>query len=311
MSTGTSVVVVGSANTDLVVRAPRIPRPGETVLGGAFLCAQGGKGANQAVAAARLGAEVTLIARIGRDEYGARTLERLTAEGIDVRFVARDDAAPSGVALIVVADGGENAIAVAPGANARLAAGDVDRAGEHLDGADVVLLQLEVPASTVLHAARRAAARGVPVILNPAPAAGFDPALLSAVDVLTPNETEASILSGVAVDGERTAVRAAERLRELGAPAVVLTMGAAGALVVSERGSERVEAPRIRPVDSTAAGDAFNAALAIGLARGEPLGDATRFACAVGALTATRAGAQPSLPTRADVDRFLRRDGDS
>ena len=298
------IVVVGSSNTDLVVRAPALPGPGETVLGSAFLVAPGGKGANQAVAAARLGARVTLVARLGADEFGDRALAALGREGIDTTFIARDAAAASGVALIVVSESGENAIAVAPGANMRLTAADVDRAAPAIRDADALLLQLETPLPTVRHAATLAMKAGVPVILNPAPAAPLAGELLSRVSVLTPNEREAAALTGASASGVGAARQAALRLHASGVADVVITLGREGALMEGEAGSGHVPGCAVTVVDTTAAGDAFNGALAVALAEGAPLGRAVRFANRAAALSITRPGAQPSLPTREAVESF-------
>jgi ribokinase len=298
------IVVVGSSNTDLVVRAPALPGPGETVLGSAFLVAPGGKGANQAVAAARLGARVTLVARLGVDEFGDRTLAALERESIDTTFVTRDAEAASGVALIVVSESGENAIAVAPGANMRLTAADVDRAAPAIREADMLLLQLETPLPTVRHAATLAMKAGVPVILNPAPAAPLAGELLSRVSVLTPNELEAAALTGASSSGVYAARQAALRLHASGVANVVITLGREGALMEGEAGSSQVPGCAVTAVDTTAAGDAFNGALAVALAEGASLGRAVRFANRAAALSITRPGAQPSLPTREAVESF-------
>ncbi len=298
------IVVVGSSNTDLVVRAPALPGPGETVLGSAFLVAPDGKGANQAVAAARLGARVTLVARLGVDEFGDRTLAALERESIDTTFVTRDAEAASGVALIVVSESGENAIAVAPGANMRLTAADVDRAAPAIREADMLLLQLETPLPTVRHAATLAMKAGVPVILNPAPAAPLAGELLSRVSVLTPNELEAAALTGASSSGVYAARQAALRLHASGVANVVITLGREGALMEGEAGSSQVPGCAVTAVDTTAAGDAFNGALAVALAEGASLGRAVRFANRAAALSITRPGAQPSLPTREAVESF-------
>ena len=304
MSRGPRVVVVGSSNTDLVIKARTIPRPGETVLGGTFISAPGGKGANQAVAAARLGADVTFVARIGVDGFGDAALRGLTAEGIHTEFVVRDEEVASGVALIIVDEQGENAIAVAPGSNGLLSADDVERARDAITDADVLLLQLETPLETVRHAARLAQAAAVPVVLNPAPAQPLDREFLGRVTVLTPNRGEASLLSGIAVRDAPTAEASATALLGMGAANVVITLGADGAFWVSRAGAGLVEGPAVDAVDTTAAGDAFSAALAVGLATGQAIPDAVRFATLAGALATTRLGAQPSLPTREAIEFF-------
>ena len=299
-----SVLVVGSSNTDMVIRVPRIPRPGETILGGAFAMAAGGKGANQAVAAARAGGRVTFVARVGDDIFGERAVAKFEADGLDTRFVIRTPGSSSGIALINVDERGENSISVASGANALLSVGDVDKAGEAFAAADIVLVQLESPLETVEAAARKAGERGVPVILNPAPARTLDDALLRRVAILTPNEHEAEILTGIAVTDERGARAAAARLRARGPEAVVVTMGEHGAYASAPGFDGLVPAFRVEPVDTTAAGDVFNGALAVALAEKRPWPDALRFAQAAAAISVTRPGAQPSAPTRAEIEHF-------
>lgn len=299
------VLVVGSSNTDMVVRVPRIPKPGETVLGGDFAMAAGGKGANQAVAAARAGGRVTFVARIGDDLFGERALEGFRRDGVDVRFVLRTPRVPSGVALIEVDGRGENSIAVASGANALLSAADVEAAGGAFGDAEIVLLQLESPIEAVEAAVRMAGERGVAVILNPAPARPLDDALLSLVSVLTPNEHEAELLAGVPVRDERGAREAARRLRARGPAMVVVTLGERGVYALSEGFEGHVPAFEVGPVDTTAAGDVFNGALAVALAEEQPLAEALRFAQAAAAISVTRAGAQPSAPTRAEIEAFI------
>lgn len=296
------IVVIGSSNTDLIAQVPRLPQAGETLLGGTFSIAPGGKGANQAVAAARLGAAVTLVARVGTDDFGSQALQNFEREGLDTRFIVRDEAAPSGVALIFVGGGGENMIVVAPGANAHLTPADVDRAAEAIASAEVLLLQLEIPLETVRHAARRAATAGTRVILNPAPAQPLPAELLQCVSILTPNRREAELLSGQPVPDATAALEAAEKLRAQGVNTVIITLGAQGALGVGEAGSELVPAPPVQALDATAAGDAFNGALAVALGEGQQLWEAIRFANAAGALATTQLGAQPSLPTRREVE---------
>ena len=296
------VVVVGSSNTDLVIKTQSIPRPGETVLGGSFLMAAGGKGANQAVAAARLGADVTFIARIGSDAFGDAALAGLAAEGIRTEFVMRDDRAASGVALIIVDEQAENAIAVAPGANSLLSVHDVEQANDTIRAADVLLLQLETPLDTVCHAARLAREARVPVILNPAPAQPLDRALLEYVTVLTPNRGEAALLSGIEVVDEATARAAANALLGMGVSHVVITLGAEGALWIGQGEEDRVAGMAVEALDTTGAGDAFNGALATALGVGDSMRRAARFATVAGALATTQLGAQPSLPTREMVE---------
>lgn len=300
------VVVVGSSNTDMILRVKRIPRPGETLLGGAFSTAAGGKGANQAVAARRSGARVAFIARLGSDSLGRESRARLKAEGIDVSHVGLDPREPSGVALIFVGDDGENAIGVAGGANLRLLPKDIARASGLLRKASVVLLQLETPLESVAAAARAARRAGATVILNPAPAQPLPASLLRQVSLLTPNETEASLLSGVRVTDAASAARAAAVLRAKGAGAVLVTLGSKGALLSTAEGSAVIAGFKVKAVDTTAAGDVFNGALAARLAEGAPLHESVRFAHAAAALSVTRLGAQPSIPNRRETDRMLR-----
>lgn len=298
------IVVVGSSNTDLVVRAPSLPAAGQTVLGTSFFRAAGGKGANQAVAAARLGARVAMVARVGGDEFGETSLANLDREGIDTTFVVRDPDAPSGVALIVVGEEGENAIAVAPGANARLVPEDIDRAAKEIEAADILLVQLETPLPAVAHAVGLAKDAGVPTVLNPAPAAALDLRILRDLSVLTPNVGEAIALAerkGSGVDAARVA---AQQLRAAGVRRVVVTLGREGVLLEGDGMSAVLPACSVAAVDTTAAGDAFNGALAVALAEGASLFAAAEFANRAAALSTTREGAQPSLPTRAEVEAF-------
>jgi ribokinase len=298
------IVVVGSLNMDLVIRSPHIPRPGETIIGGEFHTVPGGKGANQAVAAARLGAQVSMVGRVGHDAFGDALLENLAADGIDHTFVARTEEAATGVALIVVDDTGENSIVVSSGANMRLSPADVDAAGSVITAADVLILQLEVPLESVIRSAELAHAHGVRVVLNPAPARPLPAELLSMVDVLVPNESEAALLAGLPVVRQSEAA-AAKTLLASGVGTVILTLGERGALPASEGEISLVPAFDVEPVDSTAAGDAFVAGLAVALAEGRELREAVRWGNAAGGLATTRFGAQPSLPTRQALERLL------
>ncbi|HID21512.1 MAG TPA: ribokinase, partial [Planctomycetaceae bacterium] len=293
MTKKAQVIVVGSSNTDMILQLDRIPRPGETILGGEFAMAAGGKGANQAVAAARAGAAVTFVARVGRDIFGDQAIAGFEKDGIDVTHVTRDPVAPSGVALIFVAGTGENSIGVASGANARLSPQDVRNAEGAFASAGksgVVLMQLETPLETVEAGAELAAEYELRVILNPAPARELSDELLRRVSILTPNETEAELLTGVAVDDEEAAARAGKRLLDRGVDTVILTLGARGALVVTRGDQQRVPAFPVEPVDTTAAGDVFNGVLAVALAEGLDLPGAVRLASAA-ALSVTRLGA--------------------
>jgi len=294
------IVVVGSANTDMVVKSPRIPGPGETVIGGEFLLAAGGKGANQAVAAARLGADVTFVACLGNDIFGNQAIVGYQHEGIDTTYIVRDPEAASGVALIIVDAHGENSIAVASGANARLSAADVERAADRICQADLLLVQLEVPMGAVRKAIELAHNAGVPVILNPAPAQEIDPGLLRMVTLATPNEHEIRV-----VVGRQDQDAAISAMLEAGTQTVLVTIGKQGVIWASEATRTRVPAFEVQAVDTTAAGDAFNGGLACALGRGEPIEDAIKYANAVAALSVTRMGAQPSLPTAEQVREFL------
>lgn len=301
-----SIVVVGSSNTDMIIRVPRIPRAGETLLGGEFFTAAGGKGANQAVGAARAGGKVAFIARVGRDAFGDQAIAGLRRDGVDVRYVFRDKRAASGVALIFVAKDGENSIAVAGGANAKLSPADVKKASSVIGSAALLVAQLETPLATVAAAAQAAVKARVPVILNPAPARPLANSLLKLISVLTPNETEAELLTGIKVTDDAAAARACSALRSRGVRTVILTLGQRGAFLADADGQRLVPGFRVKSVDSTAAGDVFNGALSVALAEGKTVLDAVRFANAAAALSVTRPGAQPSAPSRADIEKFLR-----
>ena len=296
------VLIVGSANVDFTVAAARLPRPGETVSGGSLLVAHGGNGANQAVAARRLGAEVRLLACVGGDASGRAVRAALAAEGIGVAGVHVAAGAATGTALIVVDAEGRNQIAVAPGANRLLTRAMVEARREDVAWADVVACQLETPLETVAWVLAEARRRRAATVLNPAPVPDAPLDFLGAVDCLTPNEGEAARLAGVPAGDAAGAARA---LRARGARAVIVTLGEAGALACAEDGETRVPAYPVAVLDTTAAGDAFNGGLAVALAEGRPLATALRFASAAAALACTRRGAQPSLPTRGEVERLL------
>lgn len=299
------VTVVGSLNMDLIVLSPRIPQPGETIIGTGFRTAPGGKGANQAVAAAQLGAQVSMIGSVGADTFADSLLENLASAGVDRRFVTRDQGNPTGVALIVVDDRGENSIVVASGANMHLKPADLESAEGAIAQADVLLLQLEVPLETVTRAAEIARKHQVTVVLNPAPARTLPKKLLSLVDFLIPNETETALLSSMPVSNQDEIETAAASLRALGVGNVILTLGERGALLTAAGNSEFYPAFEVNPVDTTAAGDAFMGAFAVALGEGLSIPDAIRFGNAAGALATTRLGAQPSLPTRTEVDSLI------
>ncbi len=299
------IVVIGSANTDMIVRTTHIPRVGETVLGNDFMQSRGGKGANQAVAAARLGAQVTFVARLGKDYFGQAAFEAYGKEGINTKYIVWDEEAPTGVALIMIDAEGEDIICVAPGANAQLSTGDILAAEEAIKAADCVLLQLEIPMETVEFAIQLASKYHVRVVLNPAPMAKLSEGVLEKVDVLTPNETEAARLTGNQVLYPRDL--AYDVNRKLRVKNVIVTMGKEGAVLSRSHNPSPIEVPAfpVESVDATGAGDAFNGGLVVALARGENLEEAVRYANAVGALATARYGAQSSLPTELEVEAFL------
>jgi ribokinase len=297
------VLVVGSANVDYVVSAPRLPAPGETVTGGTLLINYGGKGANQAVAARRLGAVVKFIGCVGDDAAGAGIHARLAAEGIDVSGVSSTSQAATGTALIVVDPEGRNQIAVAPGANHRLSVEMVAARRDDFAWPHVVMCPLELPPLTVAWTLREAKSRGALTVFNPAPVQPLPDEVWPHVDYLTPNESEAARLTGGVADAEAAAFELLAR----GVRTVVVTLGAQGVLACSGATSLRVAAPAVTAIDTTGAGDAFNGALAVALGEGRSLTDALRFATAAGALTCTRRGAQDALPTREEVEALLGR----
>ena len=301
------IVVIGSSNTDMVIKLERIPRVGETVLGGEFLTAAGGKGANQAVSAARAGGTVTFVARVGREGFGDQAIAGFQRDRIDVSYITRDPQRPSGVALIFVDKAGENSIAVAGGANTGLCSAHVRKARSAITRSDAVLMQLETPMPSVLEAARIACRANVLVLLNPAPACALPAELLRRVSILTPNEREAEFLSGVRVRNQRSAARAADRLLARGVRTVIITLGAQGALVATPDSKQFVPGIRVRAVDCTAAGDVFNGALAVAISEGKSVLEAARFANAAAAISVTRPGAQPSAPYRKEIDELLKR----
>jgi ribokinase len=303
-----AIVVVGSINMDLVCRTPRLPLPGETVLGLDFRAIPGGKGANQAVAAARLGAEVHLIGRVGDDDFGRRLIADLAREGVRTERVKTTRGIPTGCALILVDERGENSIAVAPGANSRLSPRDLDAARGLIARAAVAVMQLEVPLETVERAIGLCERFEVPTILDPAPAPPRGlPRALYRVDLLTPNESEARMLLGRGAPPRSSPLETARRLLARGPRTLVLKLGARGAVSLDRAGvRHRSEGFRVQVVDTTAAGDAFTGGLSVATAEGLPLAEALRFANGAGALACTRLGAQPSLPTRAQVERLLR-----
>jgi ribokinase len=290
------IIVIGSTNTDMVVKSPRIPAPGETILGGNFFMNAGGKGANQAVASARLGGDVTFIAKIGNDLFGKQALELFNNEGINCSHLFVDETAPSGVAMITLDAKGENCIVVALGANNNLTADEVLSAGAEFKAADVVLMQLETPIDTVLKTAEASFLLGKKVILNPAPACELPAELFKNLFLITPNETEAEILTGVVVTDTASATKAAMELQKMGVQHVIITLGMQGALLYSEGKGQLIPSRKVEAIDTTAAGDTFNGALAVAIAQGKSLTEAVAFGNQAAAISVTRLGAQTSVP---------------
>jgi len=295
------IIVVGSMNMDMVVKTSHIPQPGETVLGGSFLMNPGGKGANQAVAVARLGGDVTFIGKIGDDIFGKQSSQLFDEEGVDTNGILSDHNTPSGIALITVDEQGENSIVVAPGANAHLEPGDVEKALDNYPDSKILLVQLEIPMRTVEHAARIARHRGMQVILNPAPANSMVPGMFDLIDIITPNVNEAEMLSGVRIVDVSSARQAAESIHQQGVKHVIVTLGKDGAALLEDGMFYHIPAPSVETVDTTAAGDVFNGALAVAVGEGKILTDAVAFACRAASIAVTRMGAQSSIPFRNEV----------
>jgi ribokinase len=298
------IAVVGSVNMDLVVRTSRMPLLGETLTGSDFHTIAGGKGANQAVAAARLGADVSLIGCIGNDRFGAEMRAALAAEGIELTQLCTCENAATGVAVIMVDAASQNSIVLAPGANALLAPRHIDQAVGAIEHAELLICQLETPLAAVERAVEIAQAHGTPVVLNPAPAQALPAELLAQVDYLIPNETEAALLTGVEIRNIDSAEIAAGELCRLGAKTVLITLGAQGVLIADAAGMRLFAAPTVKAVDTTAAGDTFVGAFAVGLAEGLAVADAIRFGQRAAAISVTRFGAQTSIPYRQELDRF-------
>lgn len=297
------IICIGSSNTDMVVRSERLPRPGESVIGGGFVMAGGGKGANQAVAIARMGHKVIFAAAVGEDMFGDEAIARYRQYGVDTSYIVRKKT-PSGIALIMVDAAAQNSISVALGANSELSVADVMPALDLIEPNDIVLMQLEIPMETVAACVAVAAAKGARVVLNPAPAAEVSADVLSKLYLITPNQTEAETLTGIEVRDEQSARAAAEALRSKGVERVIITMGGDGALLDDGGRVEMVPAFRVNAVDTTAAGDVYNGAICAALAEGCSLRDAMIFGSKASAISVTRIGAQPSIPTREEVDKF-------
>ena len=297
-----SIVVIGSTNTDMVIRAPHLPLPGETLLGSNFFMNPGGKGANQAVAAKRLGGNVIFIAKTGNDVFGETALRQFRMEGIVTDYMSRDVQNPSGVALITLDENAENTIVVAPGANSNLLPEDILPAEVQINSDAVVLIQLEIPLETVKFAASLAAMGGSMLILNPAPAFILPDELLKLVSIITPNETEAEMLSGQLITDLDSVRSAAHAIRARGVKTVIITLGSKGAWISNADIELLVEAPTVEAIDTTAAGDVFNGELAVALSEGQPLKDAVAFSCRAAAISVTRLGAQAAAPYRKEIE---------
>lgn len=299
------IIVVGSSNTDMVIKTGKFPLPGETILGGEFFLFPGGKGANQAVAAARLGGNVIFIAKVGNDIFGEQALQQFKAEGIITDYIAKDPDRPSGVALITVDSKGENTIVVAQGSNGALSPDDVEKAESQFSKAEIVLTQLETPLPTILHVAKLAGKSGKKMILNPAPAMSLPSDLFPHLYLITPNETETETLTGIKVTDRDSMKRAAEKLREKGVANVIITLGGDGVYLHDTTGGRHIPTQKVKVVDSTAAGDVFNGALAVALSENRSLEQAAEFANQAAAISVTKMGAQASAPYRKELTSNL------
>jgi ribokinase len=299
------ILVVGSSNTDMVIQANHLPGPGETVIGSSFFMNPGGKGANQAVAAVRLGGRVSFICKTGNDIFGRQSKILFDEEGIDTSNLFSDPSHPSGVALITVDNNAENCIVVASGANAALSSKDLMKCSKDIEEAAIVLMQLEIPLETVQYVAETAAANGRKVILNPAPACNLPDSLLKNISIITPNETEAEMLSSVKVHNIESAKEAGLIIQSRGVQTVIITMGANGALILHKGSFTHIPGVRVKAVDTTAAGDVFNGALAVAIAEGKEIPEATSFACTAAAISVTRLGAQASAPYKREIESFF------
>lgn len=296
------ITVIGSSNTDMVIKTSKLPIPGETILGGNFFMNAGGKGANQAVAAARLGGKVSFVAKTGDDIFGKQAKQVFESENINTDFIFTDPDNPSGVALITVDSKAENCIVVAPGANGNLSVHDIDKAREEILRSEIILMQLEIPLKTVIYAAGMAFAAGKKVILNPAPACALPDDLLQKLYIITPNETETELLTGIHVSDTISAEKAARVLHKKGIQIVIITLGSKGAFCFTSNGFATIPAPKAEAIDTTAAGDVFNGALAVAVAEGMELEKAVELANKAASISVTRLGAQSSAPYRKEIE---------
>jgi len=301
MTRAKKIVVVGSCNTDMVIKADRLPVPGETILGGTFFMNPGGKGANQAVAAARMGGNVTLISKTGNDVFGKQSVMLYNTENIKTDYIFSDPKHPSGVALITVDAQGENCIVVASGANASLSPSDIDKASAEIESSDLILMQLEIPIETVEYVAEKASKKDIKVILNPAPARALSDHLLRNLYIIIPNKSEAEILSGIKVTDIESAKLAANIISAKGVNIVVITLGSQGALIKEYDDFHFVDALKVEALDTTAAGDTFCGSVCVGLSEGKSVLDAVKLAARAAAITVTRMGAQSSIPYRSEL----------
>jgi len=300
------IFVIGSSNTDMIIQLDRLPVPGETIIGGKFSTAPGGKGANQAVAAARAGGSITFLSRVGTDMFGEEAIKGFAKDGLDINYISRDMNEPSGVALIFIGENGENSIGVASGANAKILPENLENLSNMFSEGDILLMQLEIPVETIEYAATVASEKNVKIILNPAPAQHLSDELLKKISIITPNETEAEILTGVKVNNDDDAQKAADILKKKGVDTVIITLGSRGAFVFDNEFNGLVPSFKVKAVDTTAAGDVFNGAFTVALSEGKSVKDSVLFGNAAAALSVTKLGAQPSAPHREDIENMLK-----
>jgi ribokinase len=303
------IIVVGSIHMDFTILVNRLPKTGETVIGRSYKMSPGGKGANQAVAVARLNAEAYMVGRVGNDYLGSILIESMSKSGVNVDFVKKDSTTHSGLAFITVDSKGRNTISVAPGADLTITKEDIEEAINAIKKVDMMLLQLEIPLEVVTYAAKKAFENDIKVILNPAPYKPLPKKLLKSIFILTPNEVEASMMSKIDIKGPKDLIKAGKKLIGMGIERIVITLGDKGAMLVSKEKILRFPAVKVKAIDTTGAGDAFNGALAVALAEGKNIEEAIKFANFTGALTTTKVGAQEALPTRKEVEEFIKETG--